>query len=57
MKCMVYAGIILLLTGCGLILQRGRTVEPLPEGWYSQQKTDLQLSQDLSECRTLCRTA
>ena len=57
MKGILYAGIIIILTGCGLEVSRGQTADPMAEGWYSQQKTDLQYLQDLNECQTRCLTA
>jgi hypothetical protein len=57
MKYIAYAGIMLMLAGCGPALYQGRPADPIPGGWYSQEKTGPQRSQDLSECRTLCRTA
>jgi hypothetical protein len=57
MKEIICTGIILLLAGCGLAISRGQTADSIAEGWYSPQKTDLQLSQDRDQCRSQCLTA
>jgi hypothetical protein len=57
MKEIICTGIILLLTGCGLAISGGQTADSIAEGWYSPQKTDLQLSQDRDQCGARCVTA
>ncbi len=54
MKAIVYAGIILMLAGCGVTATVDQSADSIPEGWYSQEKTDAQRSQDLSECQLRC---
>jgi len=57
MKEIIVLGIILMLAGCGPAIHGGQTADSLPEGWYSPDKTEMQLSQDRDHCRTLCLTA
>lgn len=57
MKEIICAGILLILAGCGPAISADITADSLPEGWYSQTKTDMQLSRDKGECHTLCKTA
>ena len=57
MKEIIWVGILLILAGCGPAITPDITADPLPEGWYSQNKTDMQLSKDKGECHTLCQTA
>lgn len=57
MKEIICTGIILLLAGCGLAVSGGLTADSTPSGWYSPQKTDLQLSKDRDQCESQCLTA
>jgi hypothetical protein len=57
MKEIIFIGIFIVFAGCAPVLSGGQTAGPEVEGWYNPQKTDLQLSQDLSECRTRCASA
>ena len=57
MKEIICTGIILLLAGCGLATSGGHTADSIAAGWYSPQKTDLQLSQDRDQCGAQCVNA
>ena len=58
MKEIIFTVIILLFAGCGLAISGGQTAaDPIVEGWYSPQKTDLQLMQDKDQCGVRCSKA
>jgi hypothetical protein len=57
MKEIIGIGIILMLAGCGHAISWGQTADSIAEGWYSPDKTEMQLSQDRDHCHTLCLTA
>lgn len=57
MKEIIVIGIILILAGCGPAIIGEQTADPIPEGWYSPHKTDIQLSHDRDQCHALCATA
>ena len=57
MKEIIGIGIMLMLTGCGPAISGGQTADSIAEGWYSPNKTDVQLSEDRDQCTTLCLTA
>ncbi|MBI5634336.1 MAG: hypothetical protein HZA15_12760 [Nitrospirae bacterium] len=57
MKELIVAGIILILTGCGPAIIGEQTADSIPEGWYSPNKTDIQLSHDRDQCRARCVSA
>lgn len=56
MKKIIFAGMIILLAGCSHVIS-GELAADLPEGWFSPDKSELQLSQDLSHCKTRCESA
>jgi len=57
MKKIICIGIFIALAGCAPVLSGGQTTDPAVQGWYNPQKTDLQLSQDLNECKARCSSA
>ena len=57
MKEIISIAIILILSGCSPILSGGQVADSIAEGWYSQHKTDIQLSLDWDYCHNLCSTA
>ena len=57
MKELICIGIFILLAGCAPVLSDEQTAESAVQGWSNPQKTDLQRSQDLGECRARCAAA
>jgi len=57
MKRITGLGMVLILAGCGLTVSGTQTTELTPEGWYSPDKTNQQLSLDMDQCKTKCLTA
>ena len=57
MKELICIGIFIVLAGCAPVLYDEQTVESTVPGWSNPQKTDLQQSQDLGECRARCSAA
>ena len=57
MKELICLGIILVVAGCGIAISGDQTADSIVEGWYSPNNTDIQLTQDMDQCNTLCLSA
>lgn len=57
MKELLCIGIFIVLAGCAPVLSDGQAAGPAMQGWANTQKTDMQRSQDLGECRDRCKAA
>ena len=57
MKEIICTAMFIVLAGCAPVISGGQAEDSVAEGWYSPEKTDLQLSQDLKECQTRCASA
>lgn len=45
---------IVLMAGCGPSVQMEQAADLPPEGWHSQNETELQRSEDFDYCNALC---
>jgi hypothetical protein len=58
MKEIIFTGMILLLAGCSHAITVAPTAESTDqEGWYSPEKSEQQLSEDLTQCKSRCVSA